>query len=363
MIQMQNFAKQSPENPTGDNFQYLILSFISGILETGILTCGLMLFDITIGLALALVYQIGCLVRNPLRLSLQGSACALCCAVILFQFSDDRLGLLLLATFFLSGGVQSTREWLLIKHNQVSLHIKRLIRVSGFITGILGYFMIGSNLLVYTSIVAVLVVLPVVFTQKCSSPFINLNKRWEPSGYGWIMLLHQTHYFAYAYVLLAFFLSRQNQSSIEPLYWKYIIASAWFALGWCSYISGKWLLKNTLKMSAIKAVVFGHGWVVLCLALMVIFKDFPFVVGLSWVLGGFGGGSVYAIKDLAEENSCKADLELWEHWGHVLGVFASFLLVKMLPLCTVAPFFLAMIAALATLVLVGRSYYSSELVG
>jgi hypothetical protein len=90
---------------------------------------------------------------------------------------------------------------------------------------------------------------------------------------------------------------------------------------------------------------------------MVLFNEYPFLIGLTWVLGGFGGGSVYAIKDLAKGASSKADLELWEHWGHVTGVSASFLSIQFLPSYPMAPFVSAIIAALSTLILL---HYSAK---
>jgi len=350
-----HLKEQALEKQTGNSFLYLLFSFFSGVLETGILTGGLMLFGITGALLLVLAYQIGCLARNPLNLSLRGAICALCTAIPLFLISDNNIRLLLLATLVLSSGLQSAREWLLPEQNLVSLSTKRLTRVSGFIFGVLGCYSFGFNLLACIAIMALFALLPLAVRQKKAAPFINLNKNVKSNCYSWIMLFHQTHYFAYAYVLLAFFLSLQNQIFEQHVYWRPLIAAAGFAMGWYSYISGKWLLKKILKLSALQAAIAGHVWVVICLTFMVLLNGYPFLIGLTWVLGGFGGGSVYAIKDLAKRNSNKADLELWEHWGHMTGVSASFLSVQFLPSYPMAPFVLAIMAALSTLILLHYS--------
>jgi hypothetical protein len=328
-----------PEKKPGDVILYLVLSFLSGMLETGVLTAGLMRFDIRMGVAFALAYQVGCLVRNPLRLSLQGAACLLSCSLFLLLLGYDGAWVFLLMTTLVSAGVQTAREWLLREQYPVSIGVKRVVRVSGFIGGILGGGVIGLSLLAFVTITSCVIVLPIAIGQEPRSPWMNLNRRFVSDGYGWIMLLHQTHYFAYAYVLLAILLTHKGPFPGETILSQPVTASGWFALGWLSYISGRWLLEERLKMSSLQAVIWGHIWVAGCLLCMALFHNHPLMLGLAWILGGFGGGSVYAIKDLAKAYGYRADIELWEHWGHVAGVslsLASILIFRrLLVLCQV----------------------------
>jgi len=347
--------RKSPQKDSGNAILYLVFSFLSGVLETGIVTAGLMRFGISTGLTLALAYQIGCLARNPLRLSLQGAACILCCSLPLSMSGHNSVLVLLMVTVLVSAGIQSAREWLLPKLCPVSLNTKRIVRVSGFICGILGGFAIGLSLITCISIATCLTILPLAIRQERKAPWMNLNRRFISDGYGWIMLLHQTHYFAYAYVMLAILLASGGQHPGEPILWQPVKASGWFALGWLSYISGRWLLKEKFKMSALQAAITGHTWVAVCLVCMGLFRDHSLVLGIAWVLSGFGGGSVYAINELARLNGCRADVELWEHWGHVVGVSLSLISVFIFPRYIAVPFVLALVATLATLILLSQS--------
>jgi len=346
---------QPKVSPQGDDTKraiiYFTLSFLSGALETGVVTVGVINFNLFAGLAFVFAYQVGCLTRNPLRLSSAGAALALCCSLPLLFLIHDSIPMLLIVTLLVSTGIQCAREGLLTEQYKSSLATKRIVRVSGFICGILGGAIIGVTLLTCISILACLIVVFVAIRTQCRGNYINLNKKFLSDRFGWIMLFHQVHYFAYAYVLLAILLTPQPHSLREPAQWQIMTSSGWFALGWFSYISGKWLFMDVFKMSPFQAVVTGHIWVVGCLACMAAFNNHQFILGLAWVLGGFGGGSVYAIKDLARKCSCKADMELWEHWGHVIGVFLSIVSVFVFPCNLAVPFILALIAALLTLML------------
>lgn len=346
---------QAQEKEPSNNILYLILSFLSGVLETGVLTAGLMRFDISMGLAFALSYQTGCLVRNPLRLSLKGAACILCCSLPLLMLGNGRVWVLLLMTALVSAGIQSSREWLLPKQPAVSLSVKRIVRVSGFIGGILVGFWIGMRLIDCIAILACVAVIPMSIRKVPKHSWINLNKRFESDKYGWIMLCHQTHYFAYAYVLLAILLPHKILLSNDTVFFKVTSASGWFALGWLSYISGQWLLKEKLKMSSFQAAIAGHTWAAASLFCMALFHNCEFALGIAWVLGGFGGGSVYAIKDLAKVNASRADIDLWEHWGHVVGVSLSLFSILVFPSLVILPFVIAFVAVLATLFMLIRS--------
>ena len=341
----------SPEVKCSNSFLYLIFSFFSGTLETGILTSGIIIFDLSIGLALVLAYQIGCLARNPLHFNLKAAACALGCAVLLFQFGETNVWLLFLSTVFMSSGLQSAREYLLPGQNLVSVSTKRLTRVAGFVFGIIGCFNIGLTLIFYIAIVSFLLLMPSALENKSKISFINLENEFKAYDFGWIMFFHQTHYFVYAYVLLSFLLSPKSQMADGPIS-QPLGASMWFALGWFSYISASVLLKKILKLSAFYSAIVGHAWVVLNLGVMLfLVEGQPFLLKLTWVFCGFGGGSVYAIKELAKADCCKADLELWEHWGHVSGVTIAFMSVQFFPTYPTAPFCIAIAAALITLIL------------
>lgn len=341
---------QAKKNETGNGILYLYLSFLSGALETGILSAGVLQFGVVEGMGLALAYQLGCLARNPLLLSLQGAASIICCSLPLLLVRSNIWGPMMM-TILVSASIQSAREWLLPKYPPISVNIKRLYRVSGFVCGILLGSAFGLELLAWTSIAASVIIVAVALRRHNKTPFVNLKREFNSDGFGWMMFAHQMHYFVYVYALLAIYLTAQTPSSEESILWRVMIAAVWFALGWLSYISGRCVLENFLKMSPLHAAIIGHAWVASCLICMAIYNKHPFILGIAWVLGGFGGGSVYAIKILAFSAFSKVDLELWEHFGHVVGTFFSFMLVYLFPDSVALPFLFSTIAALTTLTL------------
>ncbi len=331
--------------------RYLALSLLSGVLETSVVITGFSQFDLTTGLAFALAYQVGCLIRNPLNLSLRGAAYLQGMALMLLPFMLHNLLVLLLLVACISGGIQSARDWLTPKKPPVPVSLKRLVRVTGFITGIMCSAVFGFATLVSVSLISCLVIWTAVPASAIRTRWIQINRRWRPDGYGWVMLVHQIHYFAYAYVLIAHLLNPSLDATTVMTLCNATAISVWFALGWLSYISGETVLKRIFRLSARAAVILGHVWVVICLFLMATYVRNPNLLGIAWVLGGFGGGSVYAIKELAEERKCKADIELWEHYGHNIGVILAFSSISLFPTIVEMPFMVAVGAATGTILL------------
>ncbi|MBM3158058.1 MAG: hypothetical protein FJ004_12370 [Chloroflexi bacterium] len=343
--------RQSVENAT----HYLILSLLSGLLETGALAVGVKQSGIVTGLELVLAYQVGCLFRKPMCISLRSAAYALViaviCTLLMLLSGSGSVWVLVSLTVLMSAGLQSAREWVFPKQHPVPLSTKRLVRVVGFVSGIIAGVAIGVYLLIAISIIACLVVMGMTIRHGRKGPWMRVSNQFKSDGFGWIMLLHQTHYFAYAYVLLAILMVPIRYGTGEISLWVAVMASLWFGLGWFTYITGQWFLEGKFKLAAYQAAIVGHAWAAIFLAIMALSFDNPFILASAWVLGGFGGGSVYAIKDLAKENSCTADMELWEHWGHVIGPSIALLSVMIFPSRMAIPFLLAFAAVLGTLFL------------
>jgi len=346
--------KKGVPNVANGRFPYLALSFASGVLETGAIAAGLIRGDLALALALALAYQLGCLARNPVRLSLKGSAIAIFSALPLLLVVRFGVWGLFVSVLLASAGIQSAREWLLPQGEAFSVGTKRVIRVSGFVFGIFAGYLVGVSAFgLVSSVALVIVVMPAAKQRRC--PWANLAGTWASDGHGWTMLFHQSHYFAYAYVLLSVFLSSHGCYMPHSAWRTAAMASFWFSLGWASYISGEWLLKERFGLPDREAAIVGHICVFCCLMFMVVFYNHPLALGIAWVVGGFGGGSVYAIKAMARATGCRADIELWEHLGHVVGVALALSSVMLFPRTPVIPFFVALGAVAVTLVLLTRT--------
>ena len=339
----------------GNAYIYLILSLLSGVLETGLLIVGLLQGNIVIGLTLVFAYQIGCLFRKPFCISLHTAAYAqvvsITCVIPLLLYGNGSVWFLIFFTVIMSAGIQGARKWVLPKRNPVPISIKRLIRVVGFISGIIIGVTIGIYFLIIIAVIACLVILPVAISQEGKEPWVQVYKKFDSDGFGWIMLFHQTHYFAYAYVLLSILILPTEHIICEISLLESLKASLWFGLGWFTYVSGQWLFKDKFKMSAIQAAIVGHAWVATALFIMAFCFKYHLILALVWAFGGFGGGSVYAIIDLAKERSCTADMELWEHLGHISGPAIALLSFIVFPLRMDIPFIIAFLAVSATLLL------------
>jgi hypothetical protein len=127
------------------------------------------------------------------------------------------------------------------------------------------------------------------------------------------MVVHQAHYFVYAYVLLWVMSITHGLSTM-------VVALA-FAAGWVSYTLSPRVLAMFRPASAL---MIGHVANALLLATMAVLLNnaVPFVA--LWVLTGLGGGSVYALRQLARSADEGLDgldgLDRSELIGHLVGV-------------------------------------------
>jgi len=341
---------------------YLLLSMFSGLLETGIFTILAINQSLLWGLAGALAYQLGCLARNPLRLTPRASVTLLAIAVVMnfinIVMTSNKMWLSLIMVVLVSAGIQAAREWLLCEQPTVPVWLKRLFRVAGFTIGIVIAITPNITPLIFASVITIL---SIIILLACGNGRIprqtwqGINSNWNPGYMGWVMLTHQIHYFAYAYVLL-YVLLRINTAYPFLQVQNALFGALLFAVGWGTYIGGEFVLKTWFKITPRSAIIYGHCWIVLWLSCLITHLDNIYIVSVSWVLAGFGGGSVYAIKTVAKKMSCKADLELWEHIGHVVGVLLALVFTAIIPLILQAPFILAILAASVVAIRLKLSY-------
>lgn len=157
------------------------------------------------------------------------------------------------------------------------------------------------------------------------SPATNSAKR-AARGFGhpleWTMLVHQTHYFSYAYavpLLVA-----------QPALGGLPFVGLWFACGWISYLSAETLWRRWPPQTAF---IVGHLSLAVVLALLSISALSPWFTLVLWGLSGFGGGTVYGLTLLHKRQGLAPErLERAEDAGHLLGVLTAILTVYFLKL-------------------------------
>jgi len=291
---------------------YLLFSFLSGFLELGIIVYALRqgLPLVTIPL-LGIAYQVGALFRRPVELPPWHYVTATALGLALGLVTDGSIVLLVLTVLLLSIGVQGGRE-LALKKTQVSTFAKRVSRIAGF--ALSGFFDLRFLLAI-----AVLGLTTMLLLRKgltgVAAPFLHRN--WHPRLLGMTMLIHQSHYFSYAYFIPFLFLDVHNVSA--PL------VGLMFCIGWVSYSIAPFAFA---KQSLLRSFSFGH--VVVSLALFTIFGIFKsfWIIVLAWFFSGFGGGTVYCLRELERKIiGDKPDLDLWENLGHILGLVVSLIVV------------------------------------
>lgn len=297
---------------------YLLMSYISGFLELGAVIYAIRSAQpLYLVAVMGLAYQLGALVKGPFKLGAWQYCAILAASLVIAFFSQSSPSLLFLAVMLLSVGIQGVRE-ILSKLGKVSTPVKRLSRVAGFACS--GLFspqclpaMAGLSLLV------------TVLLGEQAEQVCRTNREWgfRPTPLGWLMTIHQSHYFSYAYVIPVLLVCGHGVDSK--------VAGFLFCIGWFSYILAQ-------KVFGERALVFtfaaGHVLASLCLLGLFLWYDQSLLVVLAlWFLTGFGGGTVYCLRRLSEKSTTdKSDLDQWENLGHILGVILSiFVLVLSTP--------------------------------
>lgn len=254
---------------------------------------------------MGLAYQMGALLREPIELTPWQYYAALILSVITAFFAPHSPILLFLSVFLLSVGIQGARG-MISEHHKVGTLTKRASRIVGFaFSGLL-----FLRMLPLVGVLALLLVLPVIRDVRGPTR-ATVPRGLRPGPLGWTMLFHQTHYFCYAYMIPVVFAAVYN---VEPG-----LVGVLFCVGWVSYISSRSVFGEE---RLIRNFAVGHVIAAITLAVVFWFYSTSFLVVLAaWFMSGFGGGTVYCLRELrAKSSTDRSDLDSWESIGHVVGV-------------------------------------------
>lgn len=126
----------------------------------------------------------------------------------------------------------------------------------------------------------------------------------------WIMVVHQTHYFCYAYAV-PLLVALPELGGLP-------VVGFWFACGWVSYLSAEALWR---RWPTRRVFIIGHLSLAAALMLMSMTATSPWMALAFWIMSGFGGGTVYCLTLLHKHEGLTHDrLERAEDIGHLLGV-------------------------------------------
>ena len=255
---------------------------------------------------MGLAYQTGALFREPLKFQTRQYCATLILSIITAYLIQCSIFMLFLTVFLLSIGIQGGRG-LIAKDASVSTFIKRTSRIAGF--GCSGLF--SYELLTIASITALIIIL-FLYKQQ-TIPQKKYNLRIGPLG--WIMLIHQSHYFLYAYIIPWFYISKFSIDASK--------AGLWFSIGWLSYIYSRSIFGEN---SIIRNFIAGHIIAAISLGLNFFFASTSiYIYSILWFLTGIGGGSVYCLHQLKKTHlDDDSDMDTCENIGHITGTILCF---------------------------------------
>lgn len=282
---------------------FFLLSSLTGVIEVGTVLYAINQgYSVVQVLMLVLAYQIGCFFPTNVMLKKPVLIIFGCIAFALAVFCSyiPSLWLLVFAVLFISPCLQMARS---IQKSSVSTGAKRAFRILGFAVSPL-----FSPILL--SAMALIIVVITVFNKKPDKNELNFRSVPLPN---FIMIVHQMHYFSYAYIVLI----------IANTFDKYngFLTALIFVLGWVTYTSAQYIFRGKRYFTYL---VCGHIFLVLVLFTMAICSS-EIVKVVLWILTGFGGGTVFCIKEVLKQcgKYDKYALETSENYGHLLGVICS----------------------------------------
>ena len=287
---------------------FLFLSFISGYVELGGLIYAIsMELSILKIVGIGLAYQLGNLVPNPINFNKKFTFISSFLGLICFcylKFYSFNYYILFLAYIFIAMSIQSLRS---IQKDKVSTTTKRSFRILGFL---LSPFIEIS----IATIISLLLLIICTHTK-----WSNNKVKFEKPKFRFInivMVVHQIHYFSYAYFILILI---SNIINIKDIWLIGIL----FTFGWLTYISVPHILRGNMFQ---KYLIIGHIFLTIVLFSLAQSSNATILI-ILWILTGFGGGTVFCIEKLNHiTNECrKSDIVFSENIGHIIGVLLGML--------------------------------------
>lgn len=296
---------------------FLLLSGLSGVVELGPVFIAAREYGLLAGLVAGLAYQVGNLAASSLPLARRWAGVVLLTGVALLLAGRWVPWAAVVGVACVSVGLQKYRRFLQKASasgaGARSTLVKRVVRIAGFAL---------AGLVDLDGLIACAVVIAASYygaMRSFSGDTWRSDTRPRPlkwSPLAGVMVIHQMHYFSYAYILPFLFTVTFGFGGLA--------AGAAFAFGWVTYASVEKLVRGQRYCLYF---LLGHGIVVLSLsALATWISSAPAVVS-AWAVSGLGGGTVYCLSRInAQVSAQHVEMDRWEDVGHLAGVAAPLLL-------------------------------------
>lgn len=273
-------------------------------------------------LLLGLAYQIG----NGLAGRVGGSPKVIfamaCFGLIAWMIPGPILAIQIVAVATLSASLQACRRAYEDTEDRPKIRVaqKRAWRVAGFllaailpataaVSGVVVVLAFGTVLL--RSVPRVSAERKVLHLDPVQTSSSLHQQLWA------LMVVHQTHYFVYAYAILHLAFHTSSGSVA--------MAAVAFAVGWITYLSAERLWHRFPHQ---RVFIAGHTFLTACLLGMSWVGENSWISVLLWVMTGLGGGSVYCLTFISTQSGLlSTQLRHAEDVGHVGGVVLALILV------------------------------------
>lgn len=336
----------APLEERGLNLAFLSLSFLSGVLELSPVL--LLIDDHRSGgavVAAGFAYQCGNLAASTTRLSKAFILALLILAAILVWWAPLSPVIFFCAVLLTSLGAQKLRRFVVAINDgpRISTLTKRSVRIIGF--ALIGLVTYQTYALCVVVVLAIAIVVA-LWRRESWSVHPPIHKP-RASVLAVAMVVHQSHYFSYTYILPILF--------IVFLGVPHLLAGVAFVVGWISYTSAEPLTRRWFASKSFAQIfVGGHILVALSLGAIGLFGDSLPIVLAAWFASGLGGGTVYCLTRLnAAAGPMAVELEFWEDVGHVTGTLCSLVLaIALIERLTAAFFVSALLAVAAAMLLI-----------
>ena len=299
-------------------YNFLFLSFLSGIMELGAVYIGIAQeLPVILIMALPFFYQIGNLATNYMPRK-RWMFIAMGNVVIVLSFFNVKswcYPALAIQLMLCSSCIQMARD---IYKKQCPAWLKRSFRIAGFAASPLT-LVANAQLVILISICFAIISL--MANSRDFSDFVRPKS--DSHGISFVMVFHQIHYFVYTYIMPLFVFNITN---------NYCLSALAFAITWIVYLTPQTLAERFEKVEYKMMFFICHMFLAVCLGLMSLFASFhgTYIVLGVWLFTGLGGGSVFCIKYLSDRQK-RINMDLSENIGHVLGPVIAMII------CAAAP--------------------------
>lgn len=296
---------------------FLLLSGVSGVVELGPVFIAAREYGLVAGLVAGLAYQVGNLAASSLPLARRWAGVVLITGVSLLLAGLWMPSTAVVGVSCVSVGLQKYRRFLQKSSTSGggarATLVKRVVRIAGFAL---------AGLVDLSGLIACAVVITASYygaMRSFSADSWRSETRPRPlkwSPLAGVMVIHQMHYFSYAYVLPFLFAVTFGFGGLA--------AGAAFAFGWVTYASVEKLVRGQRYCLYF---LLGHSLVVLSLSALATWSSSAPAVVSAWAVSGLGGGTVYCLSRInAQAAALRVEMDRWEDVGHLAGVAVPLML-------------------------------------